>query len=264
MGKERFNIDSLNIKSFRGLENIKINHCKRINILLGDNNSGKTSFLESIYLLRNNDLYNFVDVARCRQNKTLSIVDVSYMYPIDTNKIEVDVTSKNGKINFSSTYSIKQITFDKNYYFDNEKKENRDVIDRILETVIDKTNANGKATKQLVGEIKYNNDVVNFGIIDLDFYSKINKADKNENKVTYISPYAHYNLSDEGFSRVISNKTYHNIIVSLLKLFDETIEDVFVASRDEIFGTYGIEIRRQGHSESEPINLFGDDMISVN
>ena len=51
----RFYIKELSIDSFRGLKNIKISDCADVNLILGDNNAGKTSVLESICLLRNND-----------------------------------------------------------------------------------------------------------------------------------------------------------------------------------------------------------------
>lgn len=263
MTDERFYVNSINVIAYRGLKNIKIDHCKNINIILGDNNSGKTSFLESIYLLRNNDLYNFANVAECRKNKTLSISDLSFMHPFDTKKIEIHAKKENSSINFSSTYSIKEITFDKNYYFKDGSPSEKDVIGRILESVIDRTNANGKATKQYAGQIKYNDESNNFNIINLDFLRNIKKTDKKENKITYISPSAHYTLSDNGFSRIIKNKGYHDIIVALLQLFDKNITDIIVASGDDIFGSYGIEIRRKNHNESEPINLFGDGLKKV-
>ena len=44
-------ISSLNINGYRGLENFEMTGLGRINLLVGTNNSGKTSVLESIHLL---------------------------------------------------------------------------------------------------------------------------------------------------------------------------------------------------------------------
>ena len=44
-------ISSLNIKGYRGLENFEMSGLGRINLLVGTNNSGKTSVLEIIHLL---------------------------------------------------------------------------------------------------------------------------------------------------------------------------------------------------------------------
>ena len=45
----------LNIKHFRGIENLELKDLSTINIIVGDNNSGKTSLLEAITLLESPD-----------------------------------------------------------------------------------------------------------------------------------------------------------------------------------------------------------------
>jgi AAA15 family ATPase/GTPase len=44
-------LESLKIQNFRGFDNLEMNGFSKINVLLGENNSGKTSVLESIFLL---------------------------------------------------------------------------------------------------------------------------------------------------------------------------------------------------------------------
>ena len=44
-------LSQLQIKNFRNLENIQLTPVKGVNLILGDNASGKTSLLESIYYL---------------------------------------------------------------------------------------------------------------------------------------------------------------------------------------------------------------------
>jgi predicted ATPase len=44
-------ISSLHIEGYRGFEDFEMNDLGRINLLVGTNNSGKTSVLEAIYLL---------------------------------------------------------------------------------------------------------------------------------------------------------------------------------------------------------------------
>ena len=54
-------IDSFNIYEFRGIKNLKLNSLNHVNIIAGDNNSGKTSILEAIALFKNPlDLYNLL------------------------------------------------------------------------------------------------------------------------------------------------------------------------------------------------------------
>jgi AAA15 family ATPase/GTPase len=44
-------LESLKIQNFRAFDNLEMNNFSKINVLLGENNSGKTSVLESIFLL---------------------------------------------------------------------------------------------------------------------------------------------------------------------------------------------------------------------
>ena len=44
-------ISSINIKGFRGFSRFEMSDLGRVNLLVGANNSGKTSLLEALYLL---------------------------------------------------------------------------------------------------------------------------------------------------------------------------------------------------------------------
>lgn len=44
-------IESLKINLFRGIENLEIEDLGAVNIIVGDNNAGKTSVLEAIQFL---------------------------------------------------------------------------------------------------------------------------------------------------------------------------------------------------------------------
>ena len=55
-------IQNLYIRSFRGIRDLEVERLNHINLIVGDNNCGKTSVLEAILLLR--DPYNFSNVMR--------------------------------------------------------------------------------------------------------------------------------------------------------------------------------------------------------
>lgn len=58
---------SLNIKQYRKITNLSISKLRQINIFVGQNNSGKTSLLEAIYLLAQlNDLNAFLELEKFR------------------------------------------------------------------------------------------------------------------------------------------------------------------------------------------------------
>ncbi len=43
-------IDSLEIKNFRGIERLQLKDLRKINLIVGPNATGKTAFLESLFL----------------------------------------------------------------------------------------------------------------------------------------------------------------------------------------------------------------------
>ena len=45
------NINSIEINQFRGIRQLTISNFSKINLIVGDNNSGKTTFLEAVQLL---------------------------------------------------------------------------------------------------------------------------------------------------------------------------------------------------------------------
>lgn len=44
-------INSIEINNFRGIKQLTVSDFSKINLIVGDNNSGKTTFLEAIQLL---------------------------------------------------------------------------------------------------------------------------------------------------------------------------------------------------------------------
>ena len=43
-------VNSFSIKNFRSFNEVKVEGCKRINLIVGDNGSGKTALLEALFL----------------------------------------------------------------------------------------------------------------------------------------------------------------------------------------------------------------------
>jgi AAA15 family ATPase/GTPase len=60
-------LSQIDIVRYKKITNLKIENLNRINIFAGINNSGKTSLLEAIdFLINQNDIYNFLDMQRRR------------------------------------------------------------------------------------------------------------------------------------------------------------------------------------------------------
>ena len=85
--------ESLNIKSYKGLENLKINRLNKINLFAGENNSGKTSLLEAIRLLvGQNDANNFLALQELRGKFAERKMPSSWIVENVSNKVEIEGT----------------------------------------------------------------------------------------------------------------------------------------------------------------------------
>lgn len=95
-------IECLKINSFRGIENLEIDDLGAVNIIVGDNNVGKTSVLEAIQLLCAPNKYNLIQVARQREKSrmraSMSLVDaLLYLFKnnySDYDYLKMDVAGK--------------------------------------------------------------------------------------------------------------------------------------------------------------------------
>lgn len=85
----------INIESYRGLNHVVLEELNRVNVIVGDNNSGKTSILEAIQLLGSrNVLNNMISIAKRRmaqngllmKNQLSSFDEFLYSFPADRNE----------------------------------------------------------------------------------------------------------------------------------------------------------------------------------
>lgn len=93
-------IDQLIIENFRGINHIEVNDLRRINIFVGENNSGKTSVLEAIFLnigAVNPELAPRINAFR-DHNKVDDSFFRSFFYNFDINNpIKIHTVLKNPK-----------------------------------------------------------------------------------------------------------------------------------------------------------------------
>jgi len=76
-------LTNLHIGDFRGVTNLDIEDIKRVNVLFGDNNAGKTTILEAISILSNPlDWSNWIGVAQSRDLSLLTPRKVSRIEPL--------------------------------------------------------------------------------------------------------------------------------------------------------------------------------------
>lgn len=99
---------SVNIRRYRKIANLEIKKLRQINIFVGENNSGKTSLLEAVYLLAQlNDLNAFLELERFRGKFFNAFnakwIDKNFISPIEVqgifNNFETKIVISNDETN---------------------------------------------------------------------------------------------------------------------------------------------------------------------
>ncbi len=224
-------IKDLYIENFRGFDKLKIDNIKKINFLVGKNNCGKTSVLESISLmisiLNLNTGYYINGIRRIKEDpeelKNLfhnfnyeNIIKLNYTLDTDDNyNLNISPIMKKDNLLFNNIISLEY-----NFsilYKNNKEKQN---FKYSLE------NANEIENKIL----RYNHNI----------------------KGVYISTYIDYKDLVNYLIEILKNKKEKELI-EMISFFNKNIEAINILKNDIYFNINGI-------SELLLLNLMGDGL----
>lgn len=256
-------LSEFNINAFRGIKDLKVSNLGDVNLILGDNNCGKTSFLESIMLMQNIfDFSNILKVSRTRNsnyfiNNRLSPYD-NFLYLFNPNEqhkvISVSGKLNNQSIDVSVEGEINRIMIDRSEYKRNDyqikfmESESFDLEEEISEfSGIYKTLVDGDYSDE---EFKINE------------YTPINGMRVNSFntiKMKYISPMEHF--SNMVFGRVVKEPSYKEIVINVIQLFDKNIIDLLYLKND--LNNRPVEYVTHKELGNVPLSTFGDGIKKV-
>ncbi len=262
-------ITNIRIDRFRGISNLIIENVGDVNLIVGDNNCGKTSILEAIQLLRApKDINNVLRVARIRDYymgfSRLSIYDnFINMFPVYGKTIEVAcsydeidgliATQENVALNLSG--AIKKVMIDYN------EIKNNFIYSGINNKYV--LSPEDSEIDEFYGQL-----IVEFDQIPKKQNVRVNKFTSvsgrsiNANtlfKISYLSPIDH--MMGNSFSRIISNEKYKEICIKVLQLFDEDILDLILL-KSEYPGRI-VEYVKHKKSGLMPLSTYGDGIKKV-
>lgn len=269
-------IKSFNIDSFRGITELKLNNLSDINILVGNNNCGKTSVLEALMLIHKP--YSFNNVIRTAIKREVRIRPVfrSYLsnYEIFTylfnkldkyNKISISTIINDININWSILGEFNNILIDdasldliQNTYHSNPENDN------IIEDEIEEFE--GELICSIRNMYKHisNSDFdtcPEHQNIRFNKYSRIRPDRTLDNSLInmqYISS-SNY-LLDTSFRSIIKDSEITNEVIDLLHTFDEDIINLKIIESDERRYIQVIEHKSLGLM---PLSLYGDGLKKV-
>ena len=238
---------NIEIKSFRGIDHLKIDDFSRVNVFLGQNNSGKSSVLEAIGLalgMSNPDMPQAVNSVRSRKPFS-NFIDLKYLFHnLDTDSHpEIMMEQTDG--------ATRHLELGLTYVFDELAEPKNEPV-------------------RQTGTVKYVNTLeMNFDITAgtttqrYKSWLRVNPAGVVVNKKTadgYMEQLRGWLISADLMSNnlvidltELFKRNQKEIVLTLLKLFDEQITGIEILNDDIYIGFVGM-------SEMLPSRMTGDGL----
>lgn len=247
-------LNSLSIKNFRGINNLELNNLSNINILVGDNNCGKTSVLEAISLFQNPLEINNILTSCCKRGRDIiSIFDLFLeMFPRENINKNIEIISSINSVLYNLNINGKLIErinpnlyrcIENDEYFDGNCFESRIFKGRI--------------------KVKKNTEVINEKEINLSeekIQSTLGDLSNQIINMVYVSPYDYlYNRLIDDTINVIKSGEKEEVI-KLLKILDNNIEDFNVLKSKNKPSSIYIKHSKYGFMS---LSSFGDGVKKI-
>ncbi len=252
-------IQEFTIHAYKGIHDLKLEDLNCINILTGDNNSGKTSVLELLSTLDNpQSMRTWTLCARTERlfpRNRLYFNSFYNMFPIDNEKKEISYTFTEAghvpnTVSLSAEIEETQLPENEMYRLNGflrtgSSKQANEIIDTLcmhLYTYI-------------------NNQKVNEDII-YDFQNRISRSvDKNFGFVrsVYVSPVDHAGGSIN-LNHILSDPELYEEMIRILQAFDNNITNINAIKNDNVPFITEYMVLTKNHSKALPLTAYGDGM----
>ena len=259
-------INNISINSFRGICNLSVNDLSHVNLIVGDNNCGKTSILEALQLLRApEDINNIFRVSRIRDaysgfsrmpifDSFINMLQGDYSKALS---VSCDYQNENNdcfKSSVSITGSVKRVMFDINELSQKDRFAYRERIIEPDDNEIDEFEGN------LVSESNVSGLSIN--PIKINRFTNVTGravVNNGKIKINYLSPVSH--VVGNTFDRIIRNEKYKEICITMLKMFDENIDDLLLLRMESSYRP--IEYVKNRANGLMPLSTYGDGIKKV-
>lgn len=250
------------IDSFRGINNLTVDQLNDVNLIVGDNNCGKTSVLEALLLLRApSDFINLIRLARVRVGAGLYTADYD-------NFINMISKTDGGK-----GFGIHATANEKSFQCVVQGEESRVLLDpkdlnqqfsRVGIVEAKNVDENGSMEAMaFTGVIRYDiGEGVHEEKLSFNEYSRFSGMQvgtHDQMKIQYLAPFDH--IRGNIINRIIRNEKYKELCIHILKIFDQDIEDMLIL-RNEHTGR-PVEYIRHKITGNMPISTYGDGIKKV-
>ena len=254
-------IDSIEINGYRGIKALVVSDFSKINLVVGDNNSGKTSFLEAFQLLfANTQLGTLKSVINQRTvlspDKSSFYISFIKMFNMEQNsdQLEFDISaeSSSGMLRFQLSGNEHSISGDEaiqlSILSQREKlqyKRNSAVLPEKAKVFTGNIAAQtGKKVSQQ--EIRCTSLDTGFPGVSL------------KKEIQYIPSFGH--LRYDLLQNIVENPEYKKLAIDILKQFDNKIADICYTKADD--GSF-IETIITETGANMPFSVYGDGIKKI-
>ncbi len=255
-------IQEFTIHSYRGIQNLTLNDLNNINILTGDNNSGKTSVLELLSTLDNPHMIRSwatgarLSGAPSRNGKIYGSYYNMFSADTDEKKIKytfIDKVKNKNVVEMTADFSRVQL-LEKDMYH----------LNGLMRTDVSKTENEIVDAMCMALEIFINNESRNQYNV-YDFQNRLPLVLRKEVeffKTVYVSP-VDYAIGVLHFDDILLDSELYSEMITILKEFDEDIISVNSIKQDAAMDLTEYMILTKKHKNALPLNVYGDGMKKV-
>lgn len=253
-------INSIEIMQLRGIKQLEVSDFSRINVIVGDNNSGKTTFLEAIQLLfAEANLSSVKSIVR--QRTILNTNDSFYvsfinLFNADQKKknlsFDIEADGSDGTVRFEITGNEKAVSGEEALRASSMSARQKSVYKKSLPLL-------PEAAKVFSGNvISRNGRKLLENEINITSIDGASSGISLKKAVQYIPSFGH--LRYDLLQNIVENPEYKRLVVSILKQFDEAIVDICYTKADD--GTF-LETVITEDGTNMPFSVYGDGIKKI-
>lgn len=255
------NIKSIEINGFRGIKKLTVSDLSKINLVVGDNNSGKTTFLEAIQLLfAESQLGSVKNVIN--QRTVLNLNDNSFytsfikMFNVeqDGNLLDLDIyaESNKGQIIFEMRGREKTVSGEEALLISNMSSRQKAIYKKSAAVLPETVKVFSGSIISQNGKKPVEKDI-KFTSLDTPVTGPVIKK-----KVYYIPSFGH--LRFDLLQNIVDNPEYKKLAISILKQFDDSIVDICYTKADD--GSFLESIITES-GVTMPFSVYGDGIKKI-
>ncbi len=253
--------EHIDIQRFRGLMQVEISGLRDVNIIAGDNNSGKTSFMEALCLFRKPaDFYNVLKVARMRDVSPFTSPAIYEnfigLFPKDEMYIGMHAAGRIGE----SVIEIHGVEQKELFNIEMMSPYNRMKYSKQSKPDIEQEITTFYGEMHGWDERNSFHDSIRFNpFMKASELSFRNRRYPDSINIVYLSPLAH--MQGTTFNKIVKNPEYKYICLTLLQLFDPEIVDLLYLKNENT--SRAIEYLEHKRLGVMPLATYGDGIKKV-